>query len=123
MPPTNRTFPLSTAVTALVLAAVMAATGARASSDGDHDRARDAVQAGQVLPLKTVLERLEREHPGQVLEVELERDDGRWIYEVKLLQSGGRLVKLELDARSGEVLKRRDRDRDRSRDREQRTQP
>jgi uncharacterized membrane protein YkoI len=80
-----------------------------AHADSDHDRARDAVQAGQVLPLKTVLERLEREHPGQVLEVELERDDGRWIYDVKLLQAGGRLVKLELDAASGAVLKRRDR--------------
>lgn len=84
-----------------------------AHADSDHDRARDAVQTGQVLPLKTVLDRLEREHPGQVLEVELERDDGRWIYEVKLLQAGGRLVKLELDAASGEWLKHRVRDRDR----------
>lgn len=111
MHPSLRTFAFRTAATALVLAVAMAATSVRASSD--HDRARDAVQAGQVLPLKTVLERLEREHPGQVLEVELERDDGRWIYEVKLLQSGGRLVKFELDARNGEVLKRRDRGRDR----------
>ena len=79
----------------------------------DHDRARQAVQAGQVLPLPTVLDHLQREVPGQVLEVELERDDGRWIYEVKLLQAGGRLVKLELDAASGEVLQRRVRDRDR----------
>lgn len=83
---------------------------APAHADSDQDRARAAVQAGQVLPLKTVLERLEREHPGQVLEVELEREDGRWVYEVKLLQAGGRLVKLELDAGSGEVLKRRERD-------------
>ena len=83
---------------------------APAHADSDQDRARAAVQAGQVLPLKAVLERLEREHPGQVLEVELERDDGRWVYEVKLLQAGGRLVKLELDADSGEVLKRRERD-------------
>ena len=83
---------------------------APAHADSDQDRARAAVQAGQVLPLRTVLERLEREHPGQVLEVELERDDGRWVYEVKLLQAGGRLVKLELDAGSGEVLKRRERD-------------
>jgi uncharacterized membrane protein YkoI len=113
MPPTIRTFPFRTLATALVLAGAMAATGVRASSDSDHDRARDAVQAGQVLPLKTVLERLEREHPGQVLEVELERDDGRWVYEVKLLQAGGRLVKLALDAGSGEVLKRRERGRDR----------
>lgn len=119
MHPTIRTSPVRTVAIALVLAAAMAATGVRASSDSDHDRARDALQAGEVLPLKTVLERLEREHPGQVLEVELERDDGRWIYEVKLLQSGGRLLKLELDARNGEVLKRRDR----GRDRERRTQP
>ncbi len=90
------------------LALLLAAAPAHA--DSDQDRARAAVQAGQVLPLKTVLERLEREHPGQVLEVELERDDGRWVYEVKLLQAGGRLVKLELDAGSGEVLKRRERD-------------
>ncbi len=95
----------------LCLTAVLAWPPAHA--DSDHDRARNAVQAGQVLPLKTVLERLEREHPGQVLEVELELEDGRWVYEVKLLQAGGRLVKLELDAASGEVLKRRERDRNR----------
>lgn len=79
------------------------------ADDSDQDRARAAVQAGQVLPLKTVLERLEREHPGQVLEVELEQDDGRWIYEIKLLQPGGRLVKLELDAASAELLRRQER--------------
>ena len=80
-----------------------------ALADSDQDRARAAVQAGQVLPLKTVLERLEREHPGQVLEVELEQDDGRWIYEIKLLQPGGRLVKLELDAATAAVLRRQER--------------
>ena len=51
-----------------------------------------------MLPLPTLLERLQRTHPGQVLELELERDDGRWIYEVKLLQADGQLLKLELDA-------------------------
>ena len=52
---------------------------------------------------------MEREHPGQVLEVELEQEDGRWVYEVKLLQAGGRLMKLELDAGTGAVLKRSER--------------
>lgn len=76
----------------------------------DHDQARAAVQAGEVLPLRTLLDRLEKSHPGQVLEVELERDDGRWVYELKLLQAGGRLVKLKVDARSGELLSARARD-------------
>ncbi|HSB24395.1 MAG TPA: PepSY domain-containing protein [Burkholderiaceae bacterium] len=94
---------------AALLALVL--TSPLALADNDQDRARAAVQAGDVLPLKTVLERLERDHPGQVLEVELEQDAGRWIYEIKLLQPGGRLVKLELDAASGEVLRRKERSR------------
>ncbi|MBA4326889.1 MAG: peptidase [Polaromonas sp.] len=73
-------------------------------SKDDHNRARQALQAGQVLPLGKVLERLERDHPGQVMEVELEQEEGRWIYEVKLLQPQGQLVKLKLDARTAALL-------------------
>ena len=79
-------------------------TVAQASDDGDHERAREAVQSGQVLPLRAVLERLEREHPGEVLEVELEREHGQWLYEVKLLQRDGQLLKLKVDARTAAVL-------------------
>ena len=78
-----------------------------ADSDHDHDRARAALVAGEVLPLPAVLERVGREHPGQVLAVELEREHGRWIYELKLLQPDGGLLKLDVDARDGTVLKRR----------------
>lgn len=72
--------------------------------DHDHDRARAAVQAGEVLPLPVLLERVRQSHPGEVFEVDLEREDGRWIYELKLLQAGGGLVRLEVDARTAEVL-------------------
>lgn len=70
---------------------------------------RDAVRAGEVMPFDALRERLRRSHPGEVLELELEREreHGRWLYEVKLLQSDGRIVKLEVDARSGEVLRER----------------
>ena len=80
------------------------------SDSRDHERARAAVEAGQVLPLPTLLERLRRTHPGQVLELELERDDGRWIYEIKLLQANGQLLKLDVDAATAQVLqvKRKD---------------
>lgn len=103
---THRLSPLRTAV--LVLAAVLS-TGAQARDRGDHERAREAVVAGQILPLRTVLERLEREQAGQVLEIELEPEGGRWIYEVKLLQADGQLLRLEVDAGSGEVIGRRER--------------
>ncbi len=119
---------LSLAVMAL---AVAAASAAWAGRKGDHDRARAAVQAGEVLPWPTLLERLQRTHPGKVLELELEFEDfaneraagrksGRWIYEVKLLKADGQLLKLEVDAATAEVLKSKresDRsDRKRSRD-------
>lgn len=77
---------------------------ARADDRRDHERARAAVQAGQVLALPALLERVQRQAPGQVLEVELEQEDGRWIYELKLLQPGGQLVKLEVDAATGQLL-------------------
>jgi len=99
--------------------AALAVPPVRASGKDDHDRARQAVQAGQVLPLPTALERLQREVPGQVLEVELEQEHERWIYEIKLLTPEGQLTKVKLDARTAEVLRVRSResreDRQRSR--------
>jgi uncharacterized membrane protein YkoI len=74
-----------------------------ADSD-DHDRARQALEAGEILPLRTLLDRLEGDYPGQVIEVELEREDGRWVYEIKLLRPNGVLVKMNLDAVSGTLL-------------------
>lgn len=76
----------------------------RASDRADHDQARQAMEAGQILPLQTVIQRLARERPGQLLEVELERKGTRWVYEIKLLEPNGRLVKLKLDARTGALL-------------------
>jgi len=88
----------------LALALPLLTPAARADDRRDHERARAAVQAGLVLPLPALLERVQRHTPGQVLEVELEQEDGRWIYELKLLQPGGQLVKLEVDAATGKLL-------------------
>lgn len=77
------------------------------ADDYDHNLARQAVQAGQILPLSQILAQQHKDYPGQVLEVELEREDGRWVYELKVLQAGGQLLKLELEAQSGRVLKRK----------------
>lgn len=97
--------PVVASFSSVLLAGVLAATPALASDRADHDRARAALQAGEILPLATVLQRVAIEHPGQVLEVELERDGGVWLYEIKLLQAGGGLLKLEVDAATARVLK------------------
>ncbi len=87
------------------LALLTTAPAALAGGERDHDRARAALRAGEVLPLTTILERVAKEQPGLLLEVELEREHGRWIYELKLLQSSGALVKLKVDARDGRLLR------------------
>lgn len=93
-------------------AALLACFSAASIASDDHDRARQALEAGEVLPLQTILLQVEREQPGQVLDVELERDHGhsqgsnpdRWIYKIKVLRSGGALVKLKVDARDGTII-------------------
>ena len=89
-------------------ATLLAALPARADDDDDdddHDRARRAVEQGRALPLRVVLDQVERQFQGRAVNVELEREHGRLIYEIRLLQADGRVVKLEVDAASGAVLK------------------
>ena len=57
-----------------------------------------------MLPLRTILDKVERDYPGKVVEVELEREHGRWIYEIRLLRGGGALMRLDVDARDGSVI-------------------
>ena len=92
----------------LVLPGVVACTQVQptwAHEHGDHDRARQALEQGKVLPLRAVLDTIEREYQGQVLKIEFEQEGGRFIYEIRLLQRDGRMAKLEVDAVDGRVLK------------------
>ncbi|MBN9430184.1 MAG: PepSY domain-containing protein [Burkholderiales bacterium] len=89
----------------LGLSTGLAALPAQARDDHDHERARRALQAGELLPLDEILKRVRKAQPGEVLEVELEREDGRWIYELKLLSRDGATIKLDVDGRDGSVLR------------------
>ena len=88
-----------------LLTGALVPSGPLFASSDDHELARQALERGQVLPLRTVLDKVERDYQGQVLKIEFEHDDGRFIYEIRLLQKDGRLAKLKVDATSGEVLK------------------
>jgi len=62
-----------------------------------------------VAPLRSLLAQVHETYPGQVLEVELEREEygarDIWVYEVKLLTKKGSVLKLEYDAMNLELLK------------------
>ena len=91
----------------LVAVLLLLLTEAGAVDRHDHEKAREALAAGEILPLKEVLERVERQAPGKVLGIELERHRGRWLYEIKLLRPGGALVKVWVDAADGSLVARR----------------
>jgi uncharacterized membrane protein YkoI len=68
------------------------------------DRLRAAVARGEVLSLSVLQERLSKAFPGQIVGVEVENKKGRFIYEFKVLQPNGRLLEIEMDAATAEVL-------------------
>ena len=88
----------------LLLLTLAAVPGARADDHDDQYRAREAVEAGEVLPLATILERIAAVAPGVPIEVELERDDGLWIYALEIRGARGRITEVEVDAATGHIL-------------------
>ena len=87
----------------LVLIALLLAAPLPAGAS-DHDRARRALEAGEILPLSAILAAAEAARPGRPIALELERDDGRWIYEVEWLAPDGRLYEMEIDAATATLL-------------------
>lgn len=97
---------------ALVFGSALAMTvSAQADSAKDQRRAaeaqaiRSAVARGHVLPLPHILKLAEARVQGEVVKIELEHEDGRLIYEIKILTKSGRVREVELDARTGALIK------------------
>lgn len=87
---------------AAALAILLAAGFALAD---DHDRVRELRNTGDILPLEMILEAQQTDYPGRILEVELESEDGRYVYEIEVLQPGGEVIELLYDARTGELIR------------------
>ena len=76
------------------------AGGTAAADDDSHDRAREALERGEIAPLDQILAEVRRQGLGTVLEVELERHGGRWVYEVETLSPDGVIAKTRIDAKN-----------------------
>jgi uncharacterized membrane protein YkoI len=71
----------------------------------EHDVVRAIKQRGDILSLERILRDARAQHAGRVLESELEQKDGRYIYEVELVDDQGRVWEMKFDARTGEILR------------------
>lgn len=73
--------------------------------DLNQDQALALSRSGEILRLEQLLQHISQLHPrSQLLEVELEEEHGRYIYEIELLTLNGQTYELELDASTGELL-------------------
>lgn len=89
----------------LVLPIGLLAAPPLTAEDG-QDLARAALEAGRILPLTEILARTGAETLGRVIEIEYEEDDGLFEYEIEILLPDGRLLEIEVDAATGEILER-----------------
>lgn len=72
---------------------------------GDHNRARDAMQSGQIQPLSSILAKVRGRFEGRVIDARLTGGNGgRMIYVLKLLRDDGKVTKVTVDATTGAIL-------------------
>lgn len=71
----------------------------------EQDCALRALKSGEIRPLTDVLAVAREKLPGEVIKVELDRDDGVWVYEIKVLTESGKRREIEINAQTLAVIK------------------
>ena len=71
------------------------------------ERVRALVERGDILPLEQIMKINESLLAGRIIEVELERERGSYLYEIKVLPADGRSREFKIDARSGQVVRQK----------------
>ena len=107
---------LQTPRTLLIVALFTAAIPSCALADDaddrrDHELARQALVEGRIKPLAEITALLQKQMPGEIVGVEIEREKtGAFVYEFKVLTPGGHLKEVDVDATDGAILKTEDDD-------------
>jgi uncharacterized membrane protein YkoI len=88
-------------MTALLTGALSSKTRA----DSDQDEAKKLVESGQIVPLESILDKVRKRYGGRILEVKLEHNKNRMIYEIEMVSEKGVVNELVLDASNGTLIK------------------
>jgi uncharacterized membrane protein YkoI len=75
-------------------------------ADEGYEEARRLTESGAILPLEELMPAIQAEQPGRILELELERERGRILYEIEILDEQGAVWEFKVDATTGEILQR-----------------
>jgi len=73
--------------------------------DEQSDQVLRWLETGKVIPFETLMKRHSKQLEGRLLDLEIEEEDGRIIYELELLRADSIVYEIKIDAQSGEWLK------------------
>ena len=76
----------------------------------DHGDARRLREAGDVVPLAQIIQQLPASSRERVIEVDLEQEGNRRIYEIEALDEHGQVWEYRFDASNGAALGRKQED-------------
>ncbi len=94
-----------TQIIGIPLAATIALlTGGLAISYGGENK-QETVSPSPSVTMEEAMKTATDRFPGQVLEAELETEDGKSVYEVEVAGANGERREVEVDAQTGKILK------------------
>ena len=107
------TLRLNRILLAVLMMAFAAATGAMGddreheneTENNEREAVRAAVERGELKSLSNVLQAVRPKLPGEVVGIEIEREQGLWIYEFRVADDKGRLFNVYVDAATARILK------------------
>jgi uncharacterized membrane protein YkoI len=70
----------------------------------DYRDAANARRSGDIVPLRDILDEVRKTHPGEIVGIEFEREDGIWVYEIKLVTPEGRYLEIYVDAKTKKII-------------------
>jgi len=88
---------------AIIAGIVIVAMAGQARSDSDKNDKADLAKAAKITvdqAIKTATEKT----PGKVIEVELEKEDGKVLWEIEVVTAEGKVAKMHVDAESGAII-------------------
>ncbi|TPI12988.1 hypothetical protein FJW06_15080 [Mesorhizobium sp. B4-1-3] len=79
--------------------------------DGDHDRARDLYERGEIKGLSTILGVVHVAVPGDIVAVDFIRIADKWVYRFQIVAADGHRSIVDVDAGAGALMRSRRGDR------------
>lgn len=84
---------------------VVSSLSLMARAGDDSKEVRRLMLEKEIVSLESLMPSIRSHGDWKILEIELEQDDGKLIYEVELLDEEGRVYEIRYDAKTGQELK------------------